>query len=144
MAADDLAPYVARTSAAMLLTMYIEYVGPGLTWWRILSICTISMWSNDIKCKYVFTFPLKNLARKGLIKMCAPTCINCTLGKLRKACGHAVRDAISLPRLMTRYRESLWAFNGYYMLPPVNILLILRVKLTKLTNESFLAATKQL
>ena len=24
------------------------------------------MWSNDIKCKYMFVFPLKNLARKGL------------------------------------------------------------------------------
>ena len=26
------------------------------------------MWSNDIKCKYMFMFPLKNLARKGLRK----------------------------------------------------------------------------
>ena len=25
------------------------------------------MWSNDIKYKYMFMFPLKNLARKGLI-----------------------------------------------------------------------------
>ena len=24
------------------------------------------MWSNDTKCKYMFMFPLKNLARKGL------------------------------------------------------------------------------
>ena len=24
------------------------------------------MWSNDIKCKYMCTFPLQNLARKGL------------------------------------------------------------------------------
>ena len=24
------------------------------------------MWSNDIKCKYMFKFPLKILARKGL------------------------------------------------------------------------------
>ena len=24
------------------------------------------MWSNDIECKYMFMFPLKNLARKGL------------------------------------------------------------------------------
>ena len=41
--------------------------GPGLTWGRILSTCVSSMWSNDIKCKYMFMFPLKNLARKGLI-----------------------------------------------------------------------------
>ena len=25
------------------------------------------MWRNDIKCKYMFMFSLKNLARKGLI-----------------------------------------------------------------------------
>ena len=45
-----------------------RYVGPSLTWGRILSTCVISMWSNDIKCKYtgMFMFPLKNLARKGL------------------------------------------------------------------------------
>ena len=45
---------------------YIEYVGPGLTSGRILSTCIIPMWSNDIKCKYMFMYPLKNLARKGL------------------------------------------------------------------------------
>ena len=44
---------------------YLEYVGPGLTWGRISSTCVISMWSNDIKCKYMFMFPLKNLAHKG-------------------------------------------------------------------------------
>ena len=48
----------------------IDYVelGPGLTWERISSTgtCVISMWSNDIKCKYMFMFPLKNLARKEL------------------------------------------------------------------------------
>ena len=65
MTADALAPYVARTSAAMILT-YVEYVGPGLTWGRILSACVISMWRNDTECKYMFMFPLKNLARKGL------------------------------------------------------------------------------
>ena len=32
----------------------------------ILTTCVISIWSNDIKCKYMFLFPLKNLARKGL------------------------------------------------------------------------------
>ena len=26
----------------------------------------MSMWRKDIKCKYMFFFPLKNLARKGL------------------------------------------------------------------------------
>ena len=40
---------------------YIEYVGPSLTWGRILSTCVISMWMNDIM------FTLKNLACKGLM-----------------------------------------------------------------------------
>ena len=69
MAADALAPYVARTSAANNASHdidYIEYVGPSLTRGRILSTCAISMWRNDAKCKYMFMFPLKNLARKGL------------------------------------------------------------------------------
>ena len=43
---------------------YVEYVGPGLTWGRILSISVISMWSNDIKYEYMFMFPLKILVRK--------------------------------------------------------------------------------
>ena len=52
----------------MILTML--YVDPGLTWGRIFSACVISMWSNDIKCKYMFIFPLKNLARKELLTHC--------------------------------------------------------------------------
>ena len=32
-----------------------------------LRTCVISMWRNDTKCKCMFMFPLKNLARKGLI-----------------------------------------------------------------------------
>ena len=47
---------------------YIEYVGHSLTWGRILSTGVISMWRNDIKCKYIFLFTLKNLARKGFIR----------------------------------------------------------------------------
>ena len=46
--------------------LYREYVGPSLTWGRILSTCVISMWLNDTKCKYMFMFPQKNLACKGL------------------------------------------------------------------------------
>ena len=44
----------------------VEYVAPGLTRGRILSTCVISMWNNNIKCKYMFMFPLKNSARKEL------------------------------------------------------------------------------
>ena len=46
---------------------YVEYVGAGVTWGRILSTCVLSMWSNDIKCKYIFMFSLKKLAHKELI-----------------------------------------------------------------------------
>ena len=46
---------------------YIEYVGPYLTWGRILSTCVISRWRNDTRWrKYMFMFPLKNLAHKEL------------------------------------------------------------------------------
>ena len=37
----------------------------SFSYW-ILSTCVITMWMNDTKCKYIFMFPLKNLARKGL------------------------------------------------------------------------------
>ena len=33
---------------------------------KISTSCDISMWKNDMKCKYIFLFPLKNLACKGL------------------------------------------------------------------------------
>ena len=46
---------------------YIGYAGPYLTWGRILRTCVISLWRNGIKCRYMFIFPLKNSARKGLI-----------------------------------------------------------------------------
>ena len=45
---------------------YVEYVGPGLTWGKIWSTCVKSMWSNDTTCKYMFMFPLQNLACKEL------------------------------------------------------------------------------
>ena len=45
---------------------YVEYVGPCLTWGRVLRNCVIWMWGNDIKCKYMLIFPLQNLACKKL------------------------------------------------------------------------------
>ena len=55
---------------------YVEYVDPGLTWGRILSTCVISIWSNDVKHKYMFMFPLKTLARKGLSHNMSPSFSN--------------------------------------------------------------------
>ena len=60
MAADALTGSLHRRDISSHDIDYVEYVGPGLTWRRILSTCFISMWSNDIKCKYMFMFPLKN------------------------------------------------------------------------------------
>ena len=69
MAADAVAPYQDISSHDI---DYVEYVGPYLTWWRILSTCVIPMQRNDIKCKYLFMFPLKNLAHKGLMQQNSP------------------------------------------------------------------------
>ena len=46
---------------------YVEQASSCLTWGIISTSCVMSMWRNDIKCKYMFLFPLKKLARKGLI-----------------------------------------------------------------------------
>ena len=47
-------------------------MGRFLSYWgRVSTTCVISMWSNDIKCKYMFMFPLQNLARKELM-LCFP------------------------------------------------------------------------
>ena len=56
---------------------YVECASPGLTWGRILSTCVISMWSNDIKCKYMFMPPLKTLARNTCVLkiMCGRTAL---------------------------------------------------------------------
>ena len=45
---------------------WLEQVGPCLTWERTSNTCVISMWRNDMKCKYMFMFALKKLAYKGL------------------------------------------------------------------------------
>ena len=43
-------------------------IGRFLSYWgRISSTCITSMWRNDTKCKFMSMFPLKHLARKGLI-----------------------------------------------------------------------------
>ena len=51
MTADVLAPYRRRQDISSHDIDYVEYVGPGLTWERMLSTCVISMWINDIKGK---------------------------------------------------------------------------------------------
>ena len=61
MVVDALAPCVARTSAAMILIMENRQVFVLLE-----GEFQLPVWRNDIKCKDIFMFSLKNLARKGL------------------------------------------------------------------------------
>ena len=49
-----------------VIDYYMKYAGPSLIWEMILSTCVKSMWRNDIKGEYMFMFPSKNLACKGL------------------------------------------------------------------------------
>ena len=60
---DALTPCVARTSAPTILTMWIS--GSCLTRERISTTFVMSVWRNDINCKYSFMF-MNNLAHKGL------------------------------------------------------------------------------
>ena len=48
----------------------MKYVCPGLIQVRISTIYGMRVWRNDIKRKYTFIFPLKNLACKGLMDSC--------------------------------------------------------------------------
>ena len=75
--ADALAPCIARTLAPMISTIDYASVGPCLTWGRISTTCVMSMWKNDIKCKYMFMLPLNNVAHKGLSKLSQHHCSWC-------------------------------------------------------------------
>ena len=61
MAADDLAPCVARPSTAMALSKQVLQLR------KISTTCTISVLRNDDrKCKYNFMFPGNNWAQQGV------------------------------------------------------------------------------
>ena len=63
MTADGLAPCIARTSAPMILT--ICRISKFLSYKRKISIAFMhSLWKNDIVCKYMLMFLLKNLPCK--------------------------------------------------------------------------------
>ena len=64
MAADALAPYVTRTSVAMILTMWNRWV--LVLFEEGFQIHASYQCGEMTQCKYMFMFPLKNLARKGL------------------------------------------------------------------------------
>ena len=60
-------------------------VSSFLIWGRISTTCVMSMWSNDIKCKYIyiFMFPLKNLAHKAFKGLIPCGTVPLLLGDLR-------------------------------------------------------------
>ena len=45
---------------------YVKFVSSYLTWGRISTMCVMSIWTNGIKFKFMFSLPLTNLAWKGL------------------------------------------------------------------------------
>ena len=70
---------LTRSISWLLMPWLLTSPGPQQPWYWLYRICrsfTYSrkcfkylcqiMWRNDIKCKYIFMFPQKNLARKGL------------------------------------------------------------------------------
>ena len=43
-----------------------EWVSSCLTWGRISTTCLMSMWRNEINCRYICMFPVENLVHKRL------------------------------------------------------------------------------
>ena len=66
MDADALAPFIARSSAAMLLTLKIGWSGSIWGSISITRIHAISKWLNDMKCKYVHLILQNGSVGKGL------------------------------------------------------------------------------
>ena len=62
MVAGALAPCIAKTSAPVILTRQQKEILVLLE----EGFNVMSMWKNDMKCKYMFLFQLKNFACKGL------------------------------------------------------------------------------
>ena len=61
--------YLRRQDISSHDVDHVDYVGSCLIWGRISTTCVVSMWRNDIKCEYMFIFPLKNLACKGMYSL---------------------------------------------------------------------------
>ena len=64
MAADALAPFTPRPSAAMVLTIS-EWTSPCLPLGRISTTCAISVLRNYEKCRYIFFLAKINLVPVG-------------------------------------------------------------------------------
>ena len=57
----------SRSISWLLMPWLLTSPGHQQLWASVLSTCVKSMLENDIKCKYMFMFPQKNLARKWLM-----------------------------------------------------------------------------
>ena len=55
---------------------YVKQVGPSLPWRRISATCVMSLWRNDMNCKYMFMFPIKNLAHKVNKRLTIDPCLH--------------------------------------------------------------------
>ena len=51
---------------------YVEWVSPGLIRGRISIIFGMSVWRDDMKCKYMFMYPLKKFSTQR-VKHCFPS-----------------------------------------------------------------------
>ena len=91
---------------------YVEYVSPGLTWERILSTCVISMWSNDIKCKYMFYVPSENLAHKGLSLTQRQIAVSPGWGNVINSC-RVTTGSFSWMKMHTHIFNILWKNSAH-------------------------------
>ena len=66
MVADALAPCIARTSVPMILCRIVKFL--SCTRKDFNYLCHVKVERNDRNCRYILMFPIKNLARKGLMK----------------------------------------------------------------------------
>ena len=56
---------LTRSISWLLMPWLLTSPGHQQPWYWLYRLCQINV-ENDIKCKYMFMFPQKNLARKGL------------------------------------------------------------------------------
>ena len=72
---SPLASCVARTSASKVDVYYLEEVSPCLPRGRISTTSVMSVWRNDVNCRYMFMFFIKHSACKGLKRWPLCSCL---------------------------------------------------------------------
>ena len=75
-------------------------IGKFLSYTREISTtCVMPVWRNDINCRYIFTFPIKNLACNGLTGLLIGCCICCQAIKIHVNKAN-LRDLIAVTGLL--------------------------------------------